>query len=89
MSERDDEILRRVNELARGWLRNANEWWPDGFDVDEIGVAWAVSYPDDTATVSLSCTDGRDWVKSGLFRAAMQLADEPAEPEGADNAKPS
>ena len=81
-----DEVLARVDELVRDWLERAREWWPDGFTVDEIGIAWAVDLPNDQEIVSTSCTETRRWAKAGLFRAAMLVADEPNEPDTDEDA---
>ena len=72
-----DDVVARVEELVRGWLENADGWWPDGYRVRDLGIVWDVELPADQEIVSLSCTEDRQWAKAGLFRAGMQLADAP------------
>ena len=70
-----EEVVAKVEELVREWLTAAESWWPEGFQVGEIGIAYDVQLPDDAEIVSLSCSDDRAWAKAGLFRAAMRVAE--------------
>ena len=71
-----EEVRARIEQLAHGWLESAEQWWPDGFRVREIGIVWAVDLPEDKENVSISCSEDRAWARAGLFRAAMQVAEE-------------
>jgi hypothetical protein len=75
--ERNEAVRERVEELVRGWLDRADEWWPDGFQVREIGIAWGVDLPEDQDIVSTSSTAGTSWEKAGLFRAALLVTEQP------------
>jgi hypothetical protein len=70
-----EDVIARVDDLVRGWMEKADEWWPDGYVVRDFGIVWDVELPANQSLVSLSCTEDRQWAKAGLFRAAVQLAD--------------
>jgi len=73
--EKREAVLTEANRLLLDWLEKADEWWPYGFEVGTIGIVYDVELPGGRGIVSISCNDGRDWVKAGLFRAAMRVAD--------------
>jgi hypothetical protein len=73
--ERRDELLAEIARWVRGWLDGAGDRYPEGFDVGTVGIAFDMHLADGTSHVSYACSDGRPWVHSGLFRAAMHAAD--------------
>ncbi len=84
---RRDEVLKEIERWARGWLDGAREHYPDGFDIGVIGVAFDMHFPDRTSGVGYTCSDGREWVHAGLFRAAMIEAEAGGgEPDSDDEA---
>jgi hypothetical protein len=72
---RRDEVLAEISQAADEWLRGAQRAYPEGFDIGTIGIAFDLHMPDETALVGYYCSDGREWVHAGLFRAAMLEAD--------------
>jgi hypothetical protein len=81
---RREEIIGEVAKYARGWLEGASQHYPEGFDVGVVGIAFDLHMPDGTAAVGYCCSDGREWVHSGLFRSAMLEADARAGEPGDD-----
>ena len=77
--EQRKQVLSQVDELLKSWLDNAEEWWPQGFRVREVGIVYDVEFTDEKGLnelVSYSCSEERDWASAGLFRAAMRVADD-------------
>jgi hypothetical protein len=75
---RRSEILEEVTQWSRDWLDGAIARYAESgetFDIGVIGVAFDIHYGDGTSGVGYTCSDGRPWVHSGLFRAAMRQAD--------------
>jgi hypothetical protein len=72
---RREDIVAEVAERTQAWLSGATHEYPDGFDVGTVGVALDLHFPDGTAAVGYVCSDGREWVHAGLFRAAAREAE--------------
>jgi hypothetical protein len=72
---RRTQIEAEILDHAREWLSGAQVNYPEGFDIGTIGLAFDLHFPDGTSGVGYACSDGREWVHAGLFRAAMHEAE--------------
>ena len=77
-----DASIERVSELMRGLLANAERRFPDGVEVGTIGLVAEVN----STWVYTKVSDKRQWVQSGLFRAATSIVERafqyPPDPPG-------
>ena len=68
-----EEAAARAADLVRELLTKIERAYPDkeGFEVGTLAVVAEVD-----RGVHFQCSDRRRWIQSGLFRAAMQIADQ-------------
>ena len=73
---RQNAIIEQLTAHARNFLVGAKTEYPDGFDVGDFGIVFDLHFTDGTSGIGYACSDGREWVHAGLFRAAMLSADD-------------
>ena len=70
-----EELAERAATLVRAWYDASPSDYLDTCEVETIGVALALLWEDGGSEVAHTCSDGRPWAQSGLFRRAMLNAD--------------